>query len=104
MHLHASQCNSESVNTSQSSKSMLVHPNKRHSMEVSASNRDHGATLKLEGGGGTLVTRFGGRDRRHFFLLTLENFKNIGGGGGHVPPFGAPTPRSLSKSTLVIAN
>ena len=39
------------------------------------------------GGGGTLVTRYwGGRGgAQDSFLLTLYNFKNIGGGGGHVP-------------------
>ena len=40
------------------------------------------------GGGAPLVTRYWG-GTRHFFLLTLYNFKNI---GGHVPP--GPTPRS----------
>ena len=37
-------------------------------------------------GGAQLVTRYWG-GTRHFFLLTLYNFKNIGGGGGgHMPP------------------
>ena len=30
----------------------------------------------------------------HFFLLTLYNLKNIGGGGGHVPPCPPPLPYS----------
>ena len=32
------------------------------------------------GGGAPLVTQYWG-DTKHFFLLTLYNFKNIGGGG-----------------------
>ena len=47
-------------------------------------------------GGAPLVPRYWG-DTRHFFLLILYNFKNIGGGGGggaRAPPV-PPTPRSL---------
>ena len=51
--------------------------------------RDRGATLRLGGGGGgegiISAPIFGGEGTRHFFFLTLYNFKNIGG-GGHVPP------------------
>ena len=46
-----------------------------------SSNRDHGATLRLEGGGTVSDLILGGT--RHFFLLTLYNSKN---NGGHVPP------------------
>ena len=47
-------------------------------------SRDRGATLRLGGGGGgaPLVTQYWGVTK-HFFLLILYNFKNI---GGHVPP------------------
>ena len=43
-------------------------------------NRDRGATLGL--GEAPLVIRYSG-GTRHFFLLTRNNFKNI---GGHVSP------------------
>ena len=36
------------------------------------------------GGGAPLVTQFG-RGTRHFFLVNLYNFQNIGGGGGATP-------------------
>ena len=36
------------------------------------------------GGGAPLMTQHWGGGTRHFFLLILYNFKNIG--GGHVPP------------------
>ena len=36
------------------------------------------------GGGGTVSDSILGRGTRHFFLQTLYNFKNIGG-GGNVP-------------------
>ena len=45
------------------------------------------------GGGAPILTQYW-RGTKHLFLLILYNFKNIGGGGGHVPP-GPPTPRSL---------
>ena len=48
------------------------------------SNR--GATLRFFLGGGgraPLVPQYWGGGTRHFFLLTLYNFKNI---GGHVSP------------------
>ena len=40
-----------------------------------------------EGGGAPLVSQYwgGGGGTRHLFLLTLYNYKNIGG-GGHVSP------------------
>ena len=42
-------------------------------------------------GGGTLVTWYwGGGGRGHFFILTLYNFKNIGGARAHPPPPSAP--------------
>ena len=46
--------------------------------------RDRGATLRL---GDTISDSILG-GTKHFFLLTLYNFNNIGGegGGGHVPP------------------
>ena len=50
---------------------------------VSHRVRDHRATLGLGGGGKPLVTQYWG-GTRHFFLLILYNFKNIGG-GGHAP-------------------
>ena len=51
--------------------------------------RDRGATLRL--GGAPLVTEYWGGCTRHFFLLTLYNFKNIGGGGTFhtCPPYSA---------------
>ena len=42
-------------------------------------DRDRGATLRLGGGGTISDSILGGT--RHFFLLNLYNFKNIGGGG-----------------------
>ena len=41
-------------------------------------HRDRGTTLRL---GAPIVTQYWG-GTRHFFLLILYNFKNIGGGGG----------------------
>ena len=40
--------------------------------------RNCGATLRLRGGGGSTISApiLGGGDTRHFFLLTLYNFKN----------------------------
>ena len=46
------------------------------------------------GGGAPLVPQYWGGGTRHFFLLTLFNFKNIGG-GGTCPP-ATSTPRSPS--------
>ena len=48
--------------------------------------RNCGATLRLRGGGGSTISApiLGGGDTRHFFLLTLYNFKIVN-----------PTPRSL---------
>ena len=40
--------------------------------------RDRGATLRLRGGGG-LTKYWGEGGKIYFFLLTLYNFKNIGG-------------------------
>ena len=40
------------------------------------------------GGGGPLVTQYWG-GTKHFYLLILYNFKNI---GGHVPPVPTPSP------------
>ena len=58
--------------------------------------RDRGATLRLEGRGrAPLATQYWG-GTRHFFLLILYNFKNMGGGGGRARALPAPlTPRSL---------
>ena len=51
--------------------------------------RDRGATLRLGGGGGTVSDSILGGTRR-FFLLTLYNFKNIGGARApHGPPCSA---------------
>ena len=44
-----------------------------------------------EGGGGAPLVPLYWGVTRHFFLLTLYNFKNIGRGGGGT----CPTPRSL---------
>ena len=53
-----------------------------------------GPRSNFEIGRAPLVTQCWG-GTRHFFLLILYNFKNIGGGGeGHMPPC-PPTPRSL---------
>ena len=46
-------------------------------------NRDRGATLRLGGGGAPLVTQYWG-GAQDTFLLTLCNFKNV---GGHMPPW-----------------
>ena len=69
----------------------LIYKNKTYKMSKNLTNvwtldRNRGATLKLGGGGeGTISDSiFGGT--RHFFLLNLYNFINIGGGGGHVHP------------------
>ena len=52
--------------------------------------RDRGATFRL---GGPLVNQYwGGGGTKHFFLLNLYNFKNIG--GGHVSPCPPPPPYS----------
>ena len=50
--------------------------------------RDHGATLRL-GGGGTISDSILGKGTKHFFLLILYNFKNIGGGTCPPPPYSA---------------
>ena len=47
--------------------------------------RDCGATLRL-GGGGTISDSILGGGTKHFFLLILYNFKNIGGGGTPAVP------------------
>ena len=51
------------------------------------------SNFKIGGGGvggrGTIsdsILGGGGESTKHFFLLILYNFKNIGGGGGHVLP------------------
>ena len=48
-----------------------------------------GPRSNFEIGGAPLVTQYWG-GTRHFFSLTLYNFKNIGG-GGHVPPCPRPS-------------
>ena len=61
-------------------------------------HRDRGATLGLRGTVSDSI--LGGT--RHFFLLILYNFKNI---GGHVPPLAPPAaPRSLHQSDLSSPN
>ena len=60
---------------------------------------DRGATLRLGGGGGTLVTSIlGGRGAQNTFqfILTLYNFINI---GGHLPP--PPSPPLLCSAVPV---
>ena len=52
-----------------------------HQLSRAYFHRDHRATLRL-GEGASLVIQYW-RGIRHFFLLTLNSFKNI---GGHVPP------------------
>ena len=49
-------------------------------------SRDRRSSLRLGGGGGApLVTQYWG-DTRHFFLLSLYNFKNIWGDTFPLPP------------------
>ena len=63
--------------------------------------RDRGATLRLGGGGGGGTASdsiLGGT--RHFYLLTLYNFKHMGGGGGTCHPV-PPAPRSLKFDVYV---
>ena len=48
--------------------------------------------------GGGMTEYWGGTV--YFFLLTLYNFKNIGGGGARAPP-ALPTPRSLGHYLLI---
>ena len=47
------------------------------------------------GGGAPLVTQYWGGGTKHFYLLNLYNFKNI---GGHVPPL-PPPPYSAVPET-----
>ena len=64
-----------------------------HIVAFSTLTRDfyyQGPRSNFEIGGEPLVTQYwggggGGGGTRHFFLLFLYNFRNIGGGGGHVP-------------------
>ena len=51
--------------------------------------RDRGKNLRWEGGGHISYSILGGT--RHFFLLTLQNLKNI---GGHMPTPPPPPPCS----------
>ena len=67
-----------------------------------------GPRSNFEIGGAPLVTRYWGGGvggTKHFFLLILYNFRNIGGGGARAPP-PPPTPRSLmwpyDKSAIII--
>ena len=62
------------------------------------SRRDRGATLRLGEGGGSTVSDSLLGGTRHFFLLALYNFKNIGG-RGHVP-LPSPPPATRSQSRL----
>ena len=63
-------------------------------------HRDRRAALRLGGGGGIISDSILG-GTRHFFLLTLYNFKNIGGGGAHASP-ATPTPWFLTQTTEVV--
>ena len=68
--------------------------------------RDRGATLRLGGGGGTISDSIlGGWGIRHFFLLNLYNFKNIGGGGTYPPalPYSA-FPSGVKHTILTFVN
>ena len=47
--------------------------------------------------GGTISDSILGGGTKHFYLLILYNFKNIG--GARAPPPGPPTPRSLVRRT-----
>ena len=60
------------------------------------SNFEIGRVRGGGGGGGTDSDSILGGGTRHFFLLTLYNFKNIGGHVLHRPP-PPPAPRSLSS-------
>ena len=62
-------------------------------LHTSNSIRDRRATLRMGGGGGALVRQYWRGGIRYFFILTLYNFKNIGGGGTCPPAH--PAPRSL---------
>ena len=57
--------------------------------------KDRGATLRLGGGGGGLTEYWGEGGKIYFFLLTLYNFKNIGGRDVCPPCTPPPIPRSL---------
>ena len=61
--------------------------------------RDRGAALRLGGGGrgGTISDSILG-GTRHFFLLILYNFKNIGGG----PPYSAVPVLLLQRESLFL--
>ena len=52
--------------------------------------RDRGATLRLGEGGAPLVTWYWVGGHKSLFLLTLYNFKNIGGGTSPPPPPAVP--------------
>ena len=64
--------------------------------------------MRLGGGGGgeggTISDSiFGEGGKRHFFLLNLYNFKNIGGGGGTCPPAPPPLLRGPCKHSLLLS-
>ena len=54
------------------------------------------SNFEIRGGGGApLMTQYWG-GTRHFFLLNLYNFQNIGGGGTCPPLLRGPWPRKWS--------
>ena len=53
------------------------------------------SNFEMGGGGGTIsASIWGGGHKTLFLKLILNNFKNIGAGGGQVPPC-PPTPQAL---------
>ena len=68
-------------------------------------SQDCGATLRYGGGGGggTISDSILG-GTKHFFLVILYNFKNIGEGGGARAPPAPPTPLSLYSLQILSEN